>query len=181
MSEANHGHRYDYRAFEGLSTDTLRGVADPRLSSKEREAAARLGAFLLDERASTEAVAGDVLTAAQRALEVPAAVLTLMLALRDTHADHQRVAAGPIRFARRALGSRNREAFLVLVESLVGLGTWGRDLPASWRTAIVRSYRDRSLRSLISRTSEAYARRVGLSFFVRARLVRGEAHTGGAA
>jgi len=159
----------------------LRDVADGRLTPPEREGAARLVAFLLHEKEEVaEATATEVLSAATRAFDVPMAVLTLVLGLRDTLGDPKKLAECTTRLAHQALAARHREAFLVLVELLVGLGDFKGDLPPTWANAFVRARADRSLRDRMSRTTEAYGRRFGRSFFVGTRLVREGTHTGGA-
>ena len=168
-------------SIEAVYAAALRDVADGRRTPLEREAAARLVAFVLHEREMSEAVAADVLAAAQRSFDLATAVLTLMLGLRDTLADPKRFVACTTQLAHQALARGHREGFLVLVQVLVGLGDFSGDLPPSWVRAFVRAQNDRDLRERVSQTTDAYSRRFGRCFWTGTRQVRdGAARMGGA-
>lgn len=152
---------FEYQPFEELYSQALRHVVDRRLKPGERRATARALAFLLRERVVTERVATDVLAAIHGSLDVAKVVRTLLLGLRDTLGDHERIAEWTRRIVGRAHEWRHVETFVSVTRILVGLRDFDGAVTTSWQLSLIRASEDPRLQRRVRSLADDYARRFG--------------------
>lgn len=150
---------FEHPAFEHLYLGALRDVADRRVHLPARKAAARAIAFLLCEQVVDERVATDVLTALHRSLDLPQAVRTLLLGLRDALGDHERIAEWTRGIADHALREGHQLSFVFTMRLLIELRDYDGTVPTPWRLAILRAAEVPYLAPQVRLFSKAYAQR----------------------
>lgn len=150
---------FDHPAFEGLYSRVLADVAARRLEPAAREAAARALAFMLRERVVDEAVATQVLTALHRSIDLPQVVRALLVGLRDTLGDHEKITEWTKSVAERAIRERQLAAFIVALRILTDLRHYDGGIPTGWRLSLLRAIETKDLAPRVALFARTYARR----------------------
>lgn len=150
---------FEHSAFEHLYARVLHDVADHRLDTLQRNAAARALAFLLRERLADEAVATDVLTATHRSLDLSKVVRTLLLGLRDALGPYEKITEWTRDVANRALAEGHVPSFLTALRILVGLRDYDGRVPTQWRIALLTAIETVELARRVLHFAKAYTSR----------------------
>jgi hypothetical protein len=149
---------FEHPSFEGLFVRALRDVVDRKLEPDMRTAAARALAFLLREN-PCERVVTDLLTAIHKSLDLPRAVQTFLVGLRDALGDHEKITEWTRAVADRAVKEGHQLSFSFAMRLLVELRDYDGIVPTRWRLAILRAARVPYLAPQVRLFCKAYAQR----------------------